>query len=128
MADLSSTLAKMNDTEVAPDAPLSEALLVKIGENINGLIDENDARIAENAALLVYPVSVVYPTTYTVPAGFKFYGKVHLVGAGTVSVSDSTGTSSVSVSGSVPLYAVAGVTIAPTGASSWHIAGVIHNI
>lgn len=39
MADIASAIDKMNDVEIAADAPLSEALLEKIGANINGLID-----------------------------------------------------------------------------------------
>lgn len=39
MADIVSAIDKMNDVEIAADAPLSEALLEKIGANINGLID-----------------------------------------------------------------------------------------
>lgn len=39
MADIVNSIDKMNDVEIAADAPLSEALLEKIGANINGLID-----------------------------------------------------------------------------------------
>lgn len=39
MADIVSAIDKMNDVEIAADAPLSETLLEKIGANINGLID-----------------------------------------------------------------------------------------
>ena len=39
MADLASSLVKVNDSEVAANAPHSEALMVKIGSDINGLID-----------------------------------------------------------------------------------------
>lgn len=39
MADLASVIDKINDVEVSADAPLSEALLEKLGANINGLID-----------------------------------------------------------------------------------------
>lgn len=40
MSDIISAIDKMNDVEIAGDAPLTEALLEKIGANINGLIDE----------------------------------------------------------------------------------------
>lgn len=39
MADLPSTVAKMNDVEIAADAPMSETLWRKIGSSVNGLID-----------------------------------------------------------------------------------------
>lgn len=39
MADLPSTLQRINDLEVSSDAPITEALLGKMGSSINGLID-----------------------------------------------------------------------------------------
>lgn len=39
MANISSTLVKMTDVEIASDAPITEALFTKVGANINGLID-----------------------------------------------------------------------------------------
>ena len=41
MADLPSTILKMNDLEIAANKPLSTATFRKMGENINGLIDED---------------------------------------------------------------------------------------
>lgn len=39
MADLPSTVAKMNDVEINTDAPMTETLWRKIGSSVNGLID-----------------------------------------------------------------------------------------
>lgn len=48
MADLASDIQKINDLEVASDAPLTEALLAKMGANINALIDLSSGfRVAE---------------------------------------------------------------------------------
>lgn len=45
MADLASTFTKVNDVEVAPDAPVTEALFTKLGQNDNYLKDNLDAEI-----------------------------------------------------------------------------------
>ena len=39
MADIPGSINKLNDIEIGTDAPLTEALLTKIGANINALID-----------------------------------------------------------------------------------------
>ncbi len=39
MADIPGSINKLTDVEIAADAPLTEALLTKIGANINALID-----------------------------------------------------------------------------------------
>lgn len=61
MADIASALAKMNDIEVAGDAPITEALLTKIGANINGLIDDSSSQAVRLTALegATYGASVV---------------------------------------------------------------------
>ncbi len=45
MADLASTFTKVNDVEVAPDAPVTESLFTKLGQNDNYLKDNLDAEI-----------------------------------------------------------------------------------
>ncbi len=50
MADLPSVESKLNDLEVAQNKPVTEALLTKIGSNINALIDADvvhDSDIAD---------------------------------------------------------------------------------
>jgi hypothetical protein len=78
MADLTSNLVKMNDIEVAPEAPLSEALEAKEGENINGLIDkveeleETDEEILDaldtkaTVSLVATFNSLPYPAIYEI--------------------------------------------------------------
>lgn len=61
MADLASSLLKVNNIESAQLAPVSEATIQKIGGSINGLIDE---RGTQNARLLVLEGSPA-STTYT---------------------------------------------------------------
>ena len=39
MADIPGSINKLTDVEIAADAPLTEALLTKIGADINALID-----------------------------------------------------------------------------------------
>ena len=39
MADIASSIVKINDVEVSADAPVSEALFNKIGGTVNGLVD-----------------------------------------------------------------------------------------
>jgi hypothetical protein len=56
MADIPSNIAKMNDAEIASDAPLTEALFNKIGANINALIDLaglNSQEFLSNGTFLV---------------------------------------------------------------------------
>lgn len=43
MADITSIIQKMNDVEIDSDAPVSEALLTKVGANINALIDRTNS-------------------------------------------------------------------------------------
>lgn len=50
MADLPSTFSKVNDVEVAQDAPVTEALFAKIGSDVNYLKDNLDAEITNRAA------------------------------------------------------------------------------
>lgn len=50
MADLASTFTKVNDVEVAPDAPVTESLFTKLGQNDNYLKDNLDAEITTRAA------------------------------------------------------------------------------
>lgn len=45
MANLPSTFAKMNDVEIAPDAPVTEALHKKLGQNDNYLYDALNTEI-----------------------------------------------------------------------------------
>jgi hypothetical protein len=40
MADITSAISKMNDVELNAEAPVTEATCVKIGANINALIDD----------------------------------------------------------------------------------------
>lgn len=50
MADIVSNIQKLNDIEVSQDEPLTEALITKIGANINGLIDADTANAAAELA------------------------------------------------------------------------------
>lgn len=50
MADLPSTFAKVNDVEVSQDAPITEALMGKLGSNDNYLKDNLDDEIADRTA------------------------------------------------------------------------------
>lgn len=55
MADIPGALVKMNDIEVAADAPHSEVIWQKTGANVNGLIDSTisqDATLVSNLARL----------------------------------------------------------------------------
>lgn len=45
MADIPGNIDKLNDIEIAGDAPHSEALMNKIGANINALIDAKDVQV-----------------------------------------------------------------------------------
>jgi hypothetical protein len=45
MADLPSTFTKVNDVEVGPDKPITEALLTKLGQNDNYLYDNLNTEI-----------------------------------------------------------------------------------
>lgn len=70
MADLPSSIVKINDLEVSADAPVSEALFVKIGSTINGVIDEQvlqDGRITtlETAPLPATAESAVSSSSAT---------------------------------------------------------------
>lgn len=51
MADLPSFKDKLNDLEVAQNKPVTEALMTKIGSNINALIDHDDADDVEIAQI-----------------------------------------------------------------------------
>jgi hypothetical protein len=51
MADIVGNLSAVNDIETAVDAPVTEALIQKIGANINGLIDANTAMDTRVTAL-----------------------------------------------------------------------------
>ncbi len=42
MSDLPSVILKLDDSEIFPDEPVSEALEAKLGQNINALIDRTD--------------------------------------------------------------------------------------
>jgi len=50
MANLPSTFAKVNDIEVAQDAPVTEALMGKMGSNDNYLKDNLDDEIVDRTA------------------------------------------------------------------------------
>ena len=55
MALIPGSEVKMNDSEIAQNAPISESLHLKYGANINSLIDKTDASnvaIAANTALI----------------------------------------------------------------------------
>lgn len=57
MADIVSALDKMNDVEVTQDAPHSEALMNKIGANINALIDMNTVTIFTSSGSYEIPTN-----------------------------------------------------------------------
>lgn len=62
MADLPSSIVKINDIEVAANAPVTEALHSKIGSSINGLIDEQVSQGARIAVLEARVPNVVLGT------------------------------------------------------------------
>ena len=51
MADLPSSFVKVNDVEVAQDAPVTEALFSKLGSNDNYLKDESDSQDTDIATI-----------------------------------------------------------------------------
>lgn len=97
MADLPSTFTKVNDVEVAPDAPVTEALFTKLGQNDNYLYDAinteitnrtnadaviqsdlNDVKTEVNKLILI-PVQVATGTTSTSPHDPGASRRVHAV-------------------------------------------------
>lgn len=72
MADIVSNRLKMNDIEIADEAPLSEALFEKFGANINYLIDERDqqeTRIEDLEAQSLQSFSANFSSSITTGAG-----------------------------------------------------------
>jgi hypothetical protein len=65
MADIPGALVKLNDVEVAQDAPITEALFSKIGANINALIDEEADLESRVTALETTPSNVVLGSPFT---------------------------------------------------------------
>lgn len=70
MANIISSIAKMTDTEINSDQPLSQSLFLKIGANLNGLIDRG-ARKAEFTASgsWICPADVTQVTLYGAGGG-----------------------------------------------------------
>lgn len=56
MADIAGNIDKMNDIEIASDAPLTQTLMDKIGANINALIDINTDNTETFTSNVVYVV------------------------------------------------------------------------
>lgn len=74
MADLASVKAKENDVENAQDAPVSEALMVKKGQNVNYLIDTTDTQTSDISALTSSIASRNVATHNAAIAGPTVYG------------------------------------------------------
>jgi hypothetical protein len=70
MADLQSLISKINDLEVNVDKPLSQALMAKIGQNINALIDKFNVVVFNSSN-----------PSWIVPPGVNFI-QVLMVGGG----------------------------------------------
>lgn len=90
VADIVSAESKMNDVEIASEAPISEALENKFGANVNNLIDEKDTQEARLDALDLLKTVAVNTTggggfplatrtlAFTVAAGTTFIGRASI--------------------------------------------------
>lgn len=90
MADLPSTIVKMNDVEINTDAPITEALWRKIGSSVNGLVDRlilnsnvDPAAAIARSKLAGYAGTEGTLTTLTLTAASGVYEDIVTLGATT---------------------------------------------
>ena len=108
MANITSALQKMNDQEISADAVLSQALMLKVGANINGLIDRGARRVVFLVSgTWVCPADVTQVTLFGAGGGGGG-------GLGSLSTSSNQGRSYAGQGGGGAVPAYVTVTVTPS--------------